>query len=172
MPQQDPQPSSVPYNLTAFLGDLGSLPFLFLALLMLKEFISGAGLQSTAVFGLYAPYVFVAYSAVILSFLCGILWATARAGEVSRLSNSAIILSNLLALSAWASLLLIYIAPVMTIFAVTLLIAGFLTVLWAERIVNGRSIESNRAYWLMRQRVTVVVAFWHILVIFMMIQEL
>lgn len=172
MPQQDSQPPLAPYNLTAFLGDLGSLPFLFLALLMLQGFISGAGLQSTAVFGLYAPYVFIAYSAVILSFLCGILWATARAGEASRLTNAAIILSNLLALSAWASLLLIYIAPVMTIFAVTLLLAGFLTVLWAERIVNGRSVESNRAYWLMRQRVTVVVALWHILVIFMMIQEL
>ena len=169
MPQQDSQPSLVSYNLTAFLGDLGSLPFLFLALLMLQGFISGAGLQSTAVFGLYAPYVFIAYSAVILSFLCGILWATARAGEASRLTNTAIVLSNL---GAWASLLLIYIAPVMTIFAVTLLLAGFLTVLWAERIVNGRSVESNRAYWLMRQRVTVVVALWHILVIFMMIQEL
>ena len=172
MPQQASPPSSEPYNLAAFLGDLGSLPFLLLALLMLQGFMSGAGLQSTAVFGLYAPYVFIAYSAVILSFLCGILWATARAGEANRLTNAAIVLSNLLALSAWASLLLIYIAPVMTIFAVTLLLAGFLTVLWAERIVNGQSGESNRAYWLMRQRVTIVVALWHMMVIFMMIQEL
>lgn len=172
MPKKALQSASTSYSLPAFLGDLGSLPFTGLAILMLQGFVSGAGLQSTAVFGLYAPYVFITYSAVILSFLCGTLWTAGRVGEAGRLANSAIIFSNLLALSAWASLLMIYLAPIMTIFAVTLLLAGFVAVLWAERIVDSQSGENNRAYWSMRKRITTVVGLWHIVVIFMMIQEL
>ncbi|MDG2502522.1 MAG: DUF3429 domain-containing protein [Porticoccaceae bacterium] len=172
MPQQDSQLQSASLDLPSTLGFLGSLPFIGLALLLVQGFASGAGLQSTAVAGLYAPYVFIAYSAVILSFLCGTLWAVARASASSRLTAAAIILSNLLALSAWASLLMIYIAPIMTVFAVNLLLAGFLAVLWAERMVDGQQVASNRRYWLMRQWITAIVALSHILVIFMMIQEL
>ena len=171
MPKQDSQSSSS-YSLTSFLGDLGSLPFTLLALLRLQGYLSGPGLQSASVFGLYAPYVFIAYSAVILSFLCGTLWAAARAAETGILANTAIILSNLLALSAWASLLLNYVAPLMTIFAVTLLLAGFLSQLWAERLLGSRASQTDRAYWSMRLRITAVVALWHIVLIFMMIQEL
>lgn len=171
MPKQDSQ-STLSYSLTAFLGDLGSLPFTLLALLMVQGYLAGPGLQSTSVFGLYAPYVFIAYSAVILSFLCGTLWAAARVSEPGFLPNAAIVLSNLLALSAWASLLLNYVAPIMTIFAVTLLLAGFLSLLWAERLLARQVGELDRAYWSMRLRITALVAVWHIVVIYMMIQEL
>ena len=171
MPKQDSQ-STLSYSLTAFLGDLGSLPFTLLALLMVQGYLAGPGLQSTSVFGLYAPYVFIAYSAVILSFLCGTLWAAARVSEPGFLPNAAIVLSNLLTLSAWASLLLNYVAPIMTIFAVTLLLAGFLSLLWAERLLARQVGELDRAYWSMRLRITALVAVWHIVVIYMMIQEL
>ena len=171
MPIQDSRSPS-PYSLTAFLGDLGSLPFTLLALLMVQGYVIGPGLQSTSVFGLYAPYVFIAYSAVILSFLSGALWAAARVSEPGSLANAAVVLSNLLALSAWASLLLNYVAPIMTIFAVTLLLAGFLSLLWAERLLGSQAGESDRVYWSMRLRITAVVAVWHVVVIYMMIQEL
>jgi hypothetical protein len=60
------------YNLTSMLGDLGSLPFILLAGLMANAHFNGPGLQSASLMGLYAPYVFIAYRAVILSFLsCG-----------------------------------------------------------------------------------------------------
>ena len=170
MPKQDSQ-STLSYSLTAFLGDLGSLPFTLLALMMLQGYLAGPGLQSTSVFGLY-PYVFIAYSAVILSFLCGTLWAAARVTESGFLANAAIVLSNLLALSAWASLLLTFVAPIMTIFAVTLLLAGFLSLLWAERLLARQAGEPDRAYWSMRLRITALVAVWHVGVIYMMIQEL
>jgi len=171
MLKQDSESSSS-YSLTAFLGDLGSIPFSLLALLMVQGYVSGSGLQSTSVFGLYAPYVFIAYSAVILSFLCGTLWAAARISESGFLANAAVIFSNLLALSAWASLLLNYVAPIMTIFAVTLLLAGFLSLLWAERLLGSQAGETDRVYWSMRLRITAVVAVWHVVVIYMMIQEL
>ena len=171
MHKQDSQ-STLSYSLTAFLGDLGSLPFTLLALLMVQGYLAGPGLQSTSVFGLYAPYVFIAYSAVILSFLCGTLWAAARVSEPGFLANAAIVLSNLLALSAWASLLLNYVAPIMTIFAVTLLLAGFLSLLWAERLLARQAGEPDRAYWSMRLRITALVAVLHVVVIYMMIQEL
>ena len=108
------------------LGDVyKSLPFTLLGLLMVQGYVAGPGLQSTSVLGLYAPYVFIAYSAVILSFLCGALWAEARVSEPGLLANATVVLSNLLALSAWASLLLNYVAPIMTIFAVTYCLQGF-----------------------------------------------
>jgi hypothetical protein len=171
MSNQDSQPI-LSYSLTAFLGDLGSLPFTLLGLLMVQGYVAGPGLQSTSVLGLYAPYVFIAYSAVILSFLCGALWAEARVSEPGLLANATVALSNLLALSAWASLLLNYVAPIMTIFAVTLLLAGFLSLLWAERLLGSQAGEPDRVYWSMRLRITVVVAVWHVVVVYMMIQEL
>ena len=172
MSHRGPPSATASYQLTAFLGDLGGLPFAFLAFLMVQGFVTGAGLQSTAVFGLYAPYVFIAYSAVILSFLSGTLWATARYHEASRLSHSAILLSNAVTLAAWASLLMFFLAPIMTVFAVSLLVTGFLTVLWAERTLGGPFAERDRGYWAMRLRVTGLVTLWHISVIYMMIQEL
>ena len=172
MPKQESQSSSSGYHSTAFLGDLGSLPFTLLSLLMIKGYLSGAGLQSTSVLGLYAPYVFIAYSAVILSFLSGALWATARGSATGSLATAVILLSNLVALSAWASLLLIYVAPILTVFAVTLLMAGFISLLWVERVINKLAGEINRSYWSMRLRITILVVVWHIAVIFMMIQEL
>ena len=109
---------------------------------------------------------------MILSFLSGALWATARGSATGSLATAVILLSNLVALSAWASLLLIYVAPILTVFAVTLLMAGFISLLWAERVINKLAGEINRSYWSMRLRITILVVFWHIAVIFMMIQEL
>ena len=168
----DPVASAAKYNLTSLLGDLGSLPFILLAGVMADAHFNGPGLHSASVLGLYAPYVFIAYSAVILSFLSGALWATARANETERLATAIIIFSNLVALAAWASLMLIYVAPILTVFAVTLLMAGFVSILWAERVMNSLAGEPKTSYWSMRLRITILVVVWHTAVIFMMIQEL
>ncbi len=58
-------------TLTRVLGFLGLVPFMLPSYLMANAALFGSGLQSAAIFGLYAPYVFIAYSAIILSFLGG-----------------------------------------------------------------------------------------------------
>ena len=167
------------YNLTSLLGDLGSLPFILLAGLMANAHFSGPGLQSAAVLGLYAPYVFIAYSAVILSFLSGALWEReresererSRLAEPNRLASVSILFSNFIALSAWACLLLIYVAPIMTIFAVCLLMAGFLSLLWVERLTGAAELIGS-SYWSMRLRITILVLVLHALVAALMLGEL
>lgn len=160
-------------NLINILGYLGLIPFLVPSYLMAEGFFYGAGLQSAAIFGLYAPYVFIAYSAIILSFLSGTLWGHARQADAmpsgDGLLQGAIVFSNLVALSAWASLLLIYIAPIMTLFAVCLLMAGYLGLLLLEGLVIG---PQQKQYWAMRIRLTSVVALTHLIAILLMLTEL
>ena len=150
------------------LGYAGTVPFLLPVYLMGQAFLSSKGLQSAALFGLYAPYVFIAYSAVILSFLSGTVWAYARSVDAV-VSYGAILFSNLVALSAWLSMLLIYIAPIMTLFALCLLLAGYLGLLLIERLLE---VPENAGYWHMRIQLTAVVALAHLAVILMMVAEL
>lgn len=163
--------SSAKYNLSSLLGDLGSLPFILLVGLMGNAHFSGPGLQSASVLGLYAPYVFIAYSAVILSFLSGALWERSRLAGANRLASVIILFSNFIALSAWACLLLIYVAPIMTLFAVCLLLAGFLSLLWVERLTGAAELIGS-SYWSMRLRITILVVLLHALVAAMMFAEL
>ena len=163
--------SAAKYNLTSLLGDLGSLPFILLAGLMANAYFNGPGLQSASLLGLYAPYVFIAYSAVILSFLSGALWERSRLAEPNRLASVTIIFSNFIALSAWACLLLIYVAPIMTVFAVCLLLAGFLSLLWVERLTGAVDVFGS-SYWSMRLRITILVVLLHGLVAALMLAEL
>ena len=168
----DHAPLTAPkYNLTALLGDLGSLPFILLAGLMANAYFNAQGLQSASLLGLYAPYVFIGYSAVILSFLSGALWERSRLAESSRLMSATILFSNFIALSAWACLLLIYNAPIMTVFAVCLLLAGFLSLLWVER-ATGDAHLMRSSYWSMRLRITILVVSLHGLVAALMVAEL
>ena len=155
-------------GLIKILGYAGTVPFLLPVYLMGQAFLSSKGLQSAALFGLYAPYVFIAYSAVILSFLSGTVWAYARSVDAV-VSYGAILFSNLVALSAWLSMLLIYIVPIMTLFALCLLMAGYLGLLLIERLLE---VPENAGYWHMRIQLTAVVALAHLAVILMMVAEL
>ena len=156
------------FTLMKILGYAGLVPFLVPVYLMGQAFFSAPGLQSAAIFGLYAPYVFIAYSAVILSFLSGTVWAYARHME-GGLSKGAIVVSNLLALSAWLSLLLIYVAPIMTLFALCLLMAGYLGLLVIERQLG---VPQTPDYWRLRIQLSAVVSLANLLVILMMVAEL
>ena len=171
----DPVASAAKYNLTSLLGDLGSLPFILLAGVMADAHFNGPGLHSASVLGLYAPYIFIAYSAVILSFLSGALWERerqrSRLDEPNRLATVTILFSNFIALSAWACLLLIYVAPIMTVFAICLLLAGFLSLLWVERLTGAAALFSS-SYWSMRLRITILVVLLHGLVAALMLGEI
>ncbi len=81
------------------LGYLGLIPFA----LCIASFNANAEL-----FGINTRIVFIAYSGIILSFLCGILWSHALSGENKPLSLPMLLLSNLICLMAW---LVILIAP-------------------------------------------------------------
>jgi len=171
----DPVASAAKYNLTSLLGDLGSLPFILLAGVMADAHFNGPGLHSASVLGLYAPYIFIAYSAVILSFLSGALWERerqrSRQAEPNRLATVTILFSNFIALSAWACLLLIYVAPIMTVFAICLLLAGFLSLLWVERLTGAAALFSS-SYWSMRLRITILVVLLHGLVAALMLGDI
>ncbi len=176
-------PSSDRYHhITAMLGYAGSLPFIIGVAVMLNARFYGEGLQSAALFSLYAPYVFIGYSVVILSFLSGALWERSRLADSARSAGAAILFSNAVALSAWLSLLLIYLAPIMSLFAVCLLMAGFLSLLWVERLALRQQAESSsqtsptqllsNGYWSMRVRITTLVVLTHIVVAALMLEEL
>jgi hypothetical protein len=160
------------------LGFAGLIPFLVPVVLMVQGAVSAKGFESASVFGLYAPYVFITYSVIILSFLCGALWGKAVSGDCRQAANAVLIFSNLIALSAWSCTLLIYLAPIMSIFATVLLFSGFLAVLFCERefeqIANQRGREKDftaSSYWKMRVQLTALVALLHLVVIYLMIRE-
>lgn len=171
-------PGQTASGIIRVLGFAGLIPFLLPVLLMIQGVLSAKGFQSASLFGLYAPYVFITYSAIILSFLCGALWGKAVSGDCRQSGNAVLIFSNLIALSAWSCSLLIYLAPIMSIFAVSMLLAGFLAVLFCERefeqIRNQRNSEEDyrdSSYWKMRLQLTALVSLLHLVVIYLMIQE-
>ena len=150
------------------LGYAGLLPFLIPALVMVNAVWNGPGLQSAAIFDLYAPYVFISYSAVILSFMAGTLWGKWESDGHDSMTNAAVVFSNVVSLTAWLALLVIFISPVMTVFAVTVLSGGFASLLWVERLAPKTSDD----YWKMRFRLTSAVLIMHGVVIYLMLQDL
>lgn len=155
-------------RLVNILGYLGLIPFLLPLAVMLHGVAFGQGLHSASIFGFYAPYVFIAYSGVILSFLTGTLWSQARLCEEMSLARSAIVFSNLLALLAWLCLLIIYISPIFTMLAVALLMLGFLSVLYLESCL---AVETANDYRYMRARLTAIVCLAHLVVMTLMLME-
>ena len=79
------------------LGYAGLIPFWAAAWAMLGD---------RTLFQLSPALIFLTYSAIILSFLGGTLWGKARELADGFLSAGLLLLSNVLALSAWLMLLL------------------------------------------------------------------
>lgn len=133
------------------LGYLGLLPFIGgLVLMMLNE----------TLFELSGQQIFITYSAIILSFLSGVLWGAALEGFDNTLGRTALILSNLFALAAWAALLLDSYAKL----AVVLLAIGFLAVWFAEKhIRTNQKAASPEGYQTMRNRLTLGVVAMHLI---------
>lgn len=159
----------IKYPLTTWLGYLGLIPFLIPLGSMIRAVASGAGIHASSLSGLYAPYVFISYSAIILSFLSGILWSKGRCIDQPNTAKVAIIFSNIVALVAWASLIVINFSALLTMFAVSLLLGGYGSLLLAERALDTEL--QDRSYWQMRLVLTTIVILAHSLVLIFLIRE-
>ena len=110
----------------------------------------------------------ISYSAIILSFLSGTLWSRNGYAPESTKNKLLLLGSNLLALIAWLSLILVYFSSVMTLLAVSLLIAGFASVLLLERSI----MTTKKSYWRLRLYLTSTVIATQLLVLFLLIEDL
>lgn len=145
-------------TLIRILGYTGLIPFIIPVWLMFDQIWFGLGLRNAVLFGISAPQIFIAYSAVILSFMSGTLWASWRVVKSQSLAKFAVLMSNLFALSSWCALLLMHSVPIMAVFSVTLLMLGFISLLWVEHLIS----ELKKSYWRMRLLLTGIVTVLHL----------
>ena len=156
------------FTVICLLGIIGLIPFIVSVGCMLSGAWLSGGLQSASIFGLYAPHIFLAYSAIILSFLAGTLWGKWETFPSNRRSAAVLIFTNLTSLLAWVSLTVIHISQFLSILAVALLAAGYLGILGVERTLKS----SSRGYWNLRVSLTTFVVFLHWITLYLMIDEL
>ena len=154
-------------KLMHILGYAGLIPFGIPVCLMLNDLWFGSAIRRGIPWVVHAPDMFISYSAVILSFMCGTLWAGWQTVGNNRLAKGAVLVSNLLALSAWGALLLMFIASVPKVFCVILLMLCFISLLTAERMLG----TSVMIYWRMRLSLTAIVLILHLLMITLVIME-
>ncbi|MFI2810204.1 MULTISPECIES: DUF3429 domain-containing protein [Microbulbifer] len=142
-----PAPSTRLFNMLAYAG---VAPFVIGILMEL------AGVEVMGVGGLF---LFVAYSACILSFLCGIWWGGAlnRGAHPHRILLG--ILSNAVCLGAWVALLL-FRSPM----GLALLLFGFAFTRWAEARLNP-NVPGLYAYFRTRSRVSYIVMGCHVVML-------
>lgn len=157
-------------KVTQYLGYLGLIPFVVPFGSMCESVLSEAGIHSAAIWGLYAPYIFITYSAIILSFLSGILWSKSRRSSAAVRSSFSLIFSNIIAVLAWITLLMINLSPLMMLFAVTLLLCGYASLLLAERAIDSGVEEAP--YWQMRLLLTTLVIVMHSVTLILLIGDL
>ncbi|WBA10775.1 DUF3429 domain-containing protein [Salinivibrio kushneri] len=143
-----PQPASRDTMLQ--LGYLGLLPFIGGVLVTWADL---------TLFGLSGEQLFLSYSAVILSFLSGVLWGNGIDHFSHKLSRNALLLSNLFALLAWGALIQ---GATQYLVATGLLATGYLAVWLAEKwIRKSESEDTSSAYQTMRGRLTIAVVACH-----------
>ncbi|MGF1773192.1 DUF3429 domain-containing protein [Vibrio maritimus] len=139
-------------TLMTWLGYLGLIPFgLCIATFTPEATFVGANTRM----------LFLSYSAIILSFLCGILWSHALTHSSHKLSFPILTLSNLICLMAW---LVIVITPEQFRLGIVVALAGYVCVWLVERIkLNALGNEFPKAYQRLRSHLTVGVAVAHII---------
>ncbi|PFG57904.1 uncharacterized protein DUF3429 [Vibrio sp. ES.051] len=137
------------------LGYLGLVPFVFSLLLIATD---------KTLFNLSGQQLFITYSAVILSFLSGILWGNGIDHYYHRLSRNVLVLSNLFVLLAWGSLLQAHNHDAV---AILLLVSGYVAVWYAEKLTRKVEHESEpKGYQGMRSKLTLGVLLMHGLALF------
>jgi hypothetical protein len=154
-------------KLMRILGYAGLIPFIIPVCLILNNTWLGLDIYAATSWIAYAPYLFISYGSVILSFMCGTLWAGWQTIGNNNLAKFAVLMSNLLALSAWSALLLVYITPVAEVFCVILILFGFMSLLWVERLIGG----VEKAYWHLRLSLTGIVMALHLVMITLLFME-
>ena len=119
-----------------------------------------------------AAYLFMTYSAIILSFMSGTLWAAGQTINRQSAALSALLMSNLLALLAWFTVLLSVFLPQLMWVALMVLMLGYTILLWCERGHSGIKSEIKSqvksVYWRMRLRLTALVIVLHLLMIILL----
>ncbi len=136
------------------LGYLGLLPFALSAVM---------SLVGTSPIGADPRFLFTSYSAIILSFLGGVLWGRCLGQSVARASRIVLLLSNCFALMAWSGLLLGDTAYKPTLLVLML---GYLLVYLAERRhIDADATDLIRYYMKMRLVLTSLVISTHLLLL-------
>lgn len=137
------------------LGYAGLIPFLAAAWAMLGD---------RTLFQSSPALIFLTYSAIILSFLGGTLWGKARELADSYLSAGLLLLSNVLALTAWMMLLLgeTFIVPGLLIALIGYAILCAVERLSASKVLGG----VGESYLRFRLTLTLVVCLAHAVVIY------
>ncbi|MFT6094443.1 MAG: hypothetical protein ACJA2Q_002348 [Pseudohongiellaceae bacterium] len=145
-------------RITAALGCAGLLPFAGALFAVGLTLILGVELS-------FEPkQVFVFYSAVILSFLCGAIWGSLLSSTFTKKATALLILSNIVSLTAWISLLSY---ERHFTFSLSLLILGYLTVLAAEyAVIELLYKEVYRGYLKLRSWLTFCVVVLHLGMLF------
>ncbi len=126
------------------LGGAGLVPFLAGAV---------AALNEAALLGVPGEHLFVSYSAVIASFLCGTIWANALQMKQDKFAFSLMMVSNALTLAAWLSILFSH-----TGLAVGLLMFLYPVIFNVERTYRS---EITDGYFTMRKALTIAVVIAH-----------
>ncbi|MEE4244285.1 MAG: DUF3429 domain-containing protein [Kangiellaceae bacterium] len=143
--------------MTKLLGWLGTLPFIIATVY---------SLLNESLVGFYAPYVFVSYSSIILSFLAGTLWGRVVFTPDSRDYTLILLLSNVLAIIAWACILLSQLllpaAVIMLAISFTLLLRIDLN--GANDLVDGEAVLLD--YQKLRRSLTLFVVSLHTITLF------
>lgn len=152
MPQPDVRASSADRTMLN-LGYLGLLPF---------AGALGVSWTGLTVFGLAGEQLFITYSAVILSFLSGVLWGNGLDNPPPTLSRYALVLSNVFALLAWGALVK---GATPLSLTVSVLTAGYFLVWLTERWIRYCQQKNDQpaGYQTMRDRLTLSVVALHAL---------
>ena len=139
------------------LGYLGLIPFAFFTLLIIFSIVETGNANTSSFLGYYVPYVFLTYSACILSFLAGTLWRGQFDSGYD--GSNMLIVSNLLAVLSWLSLLIMNLSHYLVLLAVVILASGYVVALTAERTSPSVSPQ----YLVMRSRLTLAVIVMHLI---------
>ena len=105
-----------------------------------------------------AEFIFISYSAIILSFVAGTLWGRALALYSGHVIARLLVLSNVYSLLAWAALLM-----TLPLFALIALSLGFISVFRVERKCLELPLNDN--YSNMRYQLTAIAVGLHLLMI-------
>lgn len=134
------------------LGFLGLIPFLVSTIAYHFDFYH---------YGFHAQNVFVAYSAVILSFLSGAIWGQVLEQPSQKQGKPLLIASNLIALGAWLGL--VFYQPHLSLL---LLLGGYISIFWLE-VRWLKAIRPDQSFYPnLRFILTILVCAMHLLMLY------
>lgn len=138
-------------KLTSTLGYLGLLPFVLA--LTATQFVE-------LPWELDPMQVFTTYSAIILSFMAGVLWGRGLPVETGKVTKQVLILSNVFSILAWVALVIIPASGYGLV--LVLLAAGYFGLWVVERTHRATLFPAETAtYHVLRIRLTSAVIVFH-----------